>query len=304
MPPPLMEALSEHPVISKRNMLLTCWGLNEEATVIKQLCNISNLTSLAVEWRPKSSIKENRLHHLGRSHYRPLFCSLPDELENLSLAFGDVNHDFQNTHGFFDLVWMNYHEMLPPVQCLSLARYSFSWNDDRALHWHVNTDRLQKLVLICCQDLGHLFHILHRLVVLKQLRVQDPTWTSRAGFNSNFLDLFIRSQSSLETLELKRAGLPTSLIVEIARHNSKTLSNLTLHSIDLILELYSLPKEEVISSISTSDIDRIRENCHVLTDLSIALTQSRLFKQVRYPLSATNELRSNYLAAGELTLML
>ena len=268
MPRPLLEVLHNHPNLSNRAALFTCWGTNEDRQYLENLGASANLSELVIEFRPRRNVTAEQLAEL-------MFYQKQLLLKQQSLKSLSIKYRYKDTRPFIDQIHMEREERLPSIERLSLDGYRFR-SDHRAIQFHIIAQSVRSLTLIAPRD----WHLLleNSQMNLSQLIIRGPRWKMdpwTAVSERLVLQSFLCKRHRLEELELESVGIPHAIVGKIVERNGRTIRKLRIHTLEHAVFVpgnkQPAPQSTSIPSYVISSIQRY---CTHLRSLELDLTET------------------------------
>ena len=150
----LLEALNNHPKLSHRAALFTCWDRGQDCQYLENLGTKANLSELVLDFRPRTGVIVERLADL-MFYQKHLLLGQPT-LKSLTIKYRR-----QRARLPVDRIQMEREERLPSIERLSLEGYCFG-RDDREIYYHMDAKCLRSLTLVACTNL-HLFPVIAKI---------------------------------------------------------------------------------------------------------------------------------------------
>lgn len=162
MPQALIVALYNHPRLSNRAALFTCWGLKEERQYLQNLEAAPSLSELAIDFRQRQYVKAEQLAE--PMFYQKKLLLRQQKMKSLTFC---IRHEAEGR--FVDQIDIDPQEWLPCIERLSLECYRFD-SDRRGVQFHLSVHNLRSLTLIACTN----WHLLLGLPEMKFVAAHHP----------------------------------------------------------------------------------------------------------------------------------
>lgn len=268
MPKYLLEAVDNHPKLSNRAALFTCWGLNEDRQYLENLTSTDNHSELVIDFRPRCSVTPEWLVELMSDQTQLL-------LRQQTLKSLTIKYNYGSTWPAIVPIGLTPEERSPSIERLSLEYHHFiPRNGETQLH--INGRRLRSLILVDCTNPQRL--LAGFPMKLSQLIIRGPRWVSnalRAVSDRIQIESALCKGYGLQELELESLGISHEIIKPIVKSNGDTIRKLRLHKFEhgILTQSYRQPVLQ-FKSIPPHIIHSIWSFCPHLQSLELDLTET------------------------------
>lgn len=268
MPEYLFGVVDNHPKLSNRAALFTCWGLNEDRQYLENLTTTANLSELIIDFRPHHSFAIKRISEV-------IFNQAQLILKQQVLKSLTIKYRYGSTYPFLAQILMKPGERLPSIERLSLERYNFGLTDGE-IQFHMNGQHLRSLILVACMNMQILLAGVQ--MKLSQLIIRGPWWkpSNLSAISDRIqIESFLCKGHSLQELELESLGISYDVVRQIVQSNGDTIRKLRFHNFEHAILLLGCRQPVLqFKSIPPHIIHSIWSYCPHLQSLELDLTET------------------------------
>lgn len=268
MPDYLLEVVDNHPKLTNRAALFTCWGLHEDRQYVESLMTTASLSELVIDLRPHCSVNWKRLIEL--MYYQAQLIVKQQTLKSLTIKYKPGN-----TRPFICHIQMEPGERLLSIERLSLEHYVFGL-DNSEIQCHMNGQHLRSLILVACINPQILLASVQ--MKLSQLIIRGPMWNRSAWLalpDGWQLESFLCKGHGLQELELESLGISYEIVRPIVQINGATIRKLRFHNFEhAVLLPGSRQPILLFKSIPSHIIHSIWSFCPHLQSLELDLDET------------------------------